>query len=212
VRKLNRSAEVHTVPLGLDIMRYPFEVSAKDSPIVSLIGSFDWRPSYSAGKRLIERLWPAIRQRVPGAQLLIVGRRALEFFGDHANAPGVSIHQDVPETLPYFREASVLVYAPERGSGMKVKVLEAFALGLPVVTTDEGVEGIPAMDGVHAGVANDDRGLIDRTVRLLESRHSRECQARAARALVEQHCNPGVTLDAVERLYTRLLERQRAAV
>jgi glycosyltransferase involved in cell wall biosynthesis len=84
---------------------------------------------------------------------------------------------------------------------MKVKVLEAFALGVPVVTTAEGVEGIPAEDGVHAGVCEDDEGLAARAVALLLDPARQNRQRAAARALVERHCGPGATLDAVERLH-----------
>ena len=61
-----------------------------------------------------------------------------------------------------------MVYAPSRGSGMKIKILEAMAFGVPVVTTSEGVEGFPAVDGVHAGVCEDDAGLIERDRRPAE--------------------------------------------
>jgi len=82
-----------------------------------------------------------------------------------------------------------------------VKVLEAFALGVPVVTTSEGIEGLPARDGVEAGVADDDSGLIERTVALLGDPGRADRQRQAARALVESHSGPGPVLDAVEDIY-----------
>jgi glycosyltransferase involved in cell wall biosynthesis len=211
IRERVPTAEIHTVPLGLDLSRYSFEPSGvQDKPVVTLIGSYNWLPSYSAGKRLLERLWPRIHERFPGADLQIVGRQALAAFGEYAQQPHIRIHENVPDTLPYFRDASVLVYAPGRGSGMKVKVLESFALGLPVVTTEEGVEGIPAVDGVHAGIANDDGGLIERTVALLDNEPARRAQSRQARTLIEEHCSPEVTLDGLEQVYRRVIERRGA--
>jgi glycosyltransferase involved in cell wall biosynthesis len=205
-RQLSPRSAVHTVPLGLDTSLYPFEADGPDGPgpVVGLIGSFRWHPTYWAGVRLLTRLWPEIRGRVPGARLQIVGRRARAALGALADVPGVSVAEDVPDAIPYFRAMDVLLYAPSRGSGMKVKVLEAFALGVPVVTTSEGVEGLPAEDGVHAGVCEDDAGLIERTVALLNDPARRRRQRVAARALLEAHCAPGPTLDRLEQVYASL--------
>jgi glycosyltransferase involved in cell wall biosynthesis len=206
VRELAPAADVHTVPLGLDIGLYPFpeDPGGNGRPVVGLIGSFNWPPTYSAGIRLITRLWPEIKRRVPEARLQIVGRQARQMLGQFGDVPDLSLHEDVADTAPYFTSTDVMLYAPAAGSGMKVKVLEAFALGTPVVTTGEGIEGIPAKDGVHAGVSEDDAGLIERTVRLLQDREARDRQRRAGRALLETHCSPGPTIDAMERVYATI--------
>ena len=168
---------------------------------MSLIGSFDWYPTLSGARRLLDRLWPAIKQRVPDARLLLVGRCARSRLERYVDLPDVDIYEDVPDILPYFEATDVMLYAPARGSGMKVKVLEAFALGVPVVTTSEGVEGIAAEDGVHAGVADDDKGLVQRTVDLLQDRSAWQAMRKAARPLVESACDPEQSLDLVERCY-----------
>ena len=206
VRRLNSDATIRIVPLGLDLANYPFESNPPGAdPIVTLIGSFDWLPTRMAAERLLARLWPAIRTRVPGAQLHLVGRNVRAAVAESANQPGIIIHENVPDIIPHFREASVLLYAPERGSGMKVKVLESFALGLPVVTTKAGVEGIPAVDGVHAGISEDDMGLIERCVALLENREAQLRQRANARDLLEKTCAADVALDALEALYKTML-------
>ena len=95
---------------------------------------------------------------------------------------------------------------------MKVKVLESFALGLPVVTTRSGVEGIPAIDGVHAGICEDDAGLIERCVALLNDRGERSRQREAARSLVENWCSAEVALNALEGIYEEMLAHDRESV
>jgi len=198
VRRLNLDATIEIVPFGMELDNYPFETDlAPGEQIVTLIGTFDWLPTRMAAERLLTRLWPAIRARVPGAQLQLVGRNVRSTLAGHQQ-PGVTIHENVPDIVPYFRNASVLLYAPERGSGMKVKVLESFLLGLPVVTTKAGVEGIPAIDGIHAGVSEDDAGLIERCVALLENRDAQIRQRSNARDLVERHCSAEVALNALE--------------
>lgn len=207
VRALNPRAHVHTIPLGLDLAGYPFEAErgADDRPTVALIGSFDWHPTRSAATRLLTRLWPAIKRRVPEARLQLVGRSARSALRGAAPPPDVSVHEDVPDTIPYFRRTDVLLYAPAQGSGMKVKVLEAFALGVPVVTTADGVEGLPAEDGVHAGICGDDAGLVDRCVALLHDRAAARRMRIAARALLAEVCDPDAAVAAVERGYDAML-------
>jgi len=202
VKELAPRASVETVPLGLDLSPYRFqERELHDPPTVALIGSFDWYPTLSGARRLLDRLWPGIKRRVPDARLLLVGRSARSQLEPYLDLPDVEIYENVPDILPYFEATDVMLYAPARGSGMKVKVLEAFALGIPVVTTSEGVEGIAAEDGVHAGVADDDHGLVERAVGLLQDRDAWQAMRGAARPLVERACDPEQSLDLVDRCY-----------
>jgi polysaccharide biosynthesis protein PslH len=209
IQVINPQAKIHTVPLGIDLSLYPFieEKKINPQPIVGLIGSFEWGPSYSAAERLITKLWPEIKQRVPNAKLQIVGRNARKALAKFVDTVGLEIYQDVPDTLPYFCDLDVMLYAPVAGSGMKVKVMEAFALGTIVVTTSEGVEGMPAIDRIHAGICEDDRGLIDRTVELLTDRlHSQQMRLNA-RQLLEQYCTPTVTVSQIESIYTQIVNK-----
>jgi polysaccharide biosynthesis protein PslH len=208
IQVVNPQAKIHTVPLGIDLSLYPFIEQRKvnPQPIVGLIGSFEWGPSYSAAERLITKLWPEIKQRVPNARLQIVGRSAQLALAKFIDTVGLEIYQDVPDTLPYFCDLDVMLYAPVAGSGMKVKVMEAFALGTIVVTTSEGVEGMPAIDRIHAGICEDDRGLIDRTVELLTDRLLSQQMRLKARQLLEEHCTPTVTVSQIEEIYTQIID------
>ena len=210
IQPIARAARIHVVPLGLDLSLYPFLPAERrpSEPVISLIGSMNWQPSYSAAVRLLTRLFPVIRDRLPNARLQIVGREARKALRAYLPQRGVEVEENVPDARPYFENTAVFLYAPERGTGMKVKVLEAFAYGIPVVTTSEGVEGIPAQDGVHAGVSDKDDGLVDRTVMFLGDRFRQERQRLAARELLNQHCNPQVVLDATETCYADMMARR----
>jgi polysaccharide biosynthesis protein PslH len=208
IKVINPQAKIYTVPLGIDLSLYPFieQKKVNPQPIVGLIGSFEWGPSYSAAERLITELWPEIKQRVPNARLQIIGRNARRALAKFIDTVGLEIYQDVPDTLPYFCDLDVMLYAPVAGSGMKVKVMEAFALGTIVVTTSEGVEGMPAIDRIHAGICEDDRGLIDRTVELLTDRSLSQQMRIDARQLLEKYCTPTVTVSQIEEIYTQIID------
>lgn len=203
IQHINSRAITHTIPLGIDLSHYPFATQKPkhQAPIVGLIGNFNWAPSYSAAKRLLTQLWSEIKRQVPNAQLHIVGRAAQTRLSAFAALPDVTLFQDVPDILPYFHQMDVMLYAPAAGSGMKVKVMEAFALGTPVVTTSEGIEGLPAQDGIHAGVCDNNAGLVERTITLLNNPLRRETQRHNAHQLLLQYCSPAVTVSQIEQVY-----------
>lgn len=207
IREMNPRAAVTVSPLGIDTDLYPYIPDGRRTaaPVVTVIGNMNWSPTRSAAERLLTKLWPSIKSRFPAARVELVGWGAKSALRAFADTPDVSIEENVPDTRPYFERAGVLLYAPRRGSGMKIKVMEAFAYGVPVVTTAEGVEGIPAVDGVHAGVCDDDAGLIDRTVALLADPAEQNRQRAAARGLLETHCGPKPTVDAVEAVYADIM-------
>lgn len=211
IRQVNPTGHLHTLPLAMDLSLYPFQppTNHNGNPVLGLIGSFTWEPTFSAAERLIRDLWPKIKRQVPGARLQLVGREArrklLPLLKE--GMPDVSVLENVPDTFPYFARTDVMLYAPRQGSGMKVKVMEAFALGTPVVTTPDGVEGLDAVDGLQAGVALDDDSLVERAVTLLQDAAQRQRLRQAARRLIEECCNPGPVLDKLEQIYAGIIAR-----
>ncbi|HXT16799.1 MAG TPA: glycosyltransferase family 4 protein [Gemmatimonadaceae bacterium] len=204
--RINPRARVQTIPLALDHTLYdasPVRTGSR-APVVGLIGSFDWPPSRRAARRLIESLWPQIKARVPDARLVVVGRSAARALAEFRAVTGLEIHEDVPDARPYFVDLDVLLYAPTEGSGMKVKVLEAMAHGVPVVTTTAGAEGLDVIDGVHADVSDVDAVLIDRCVALLRDPSLRARRAEHARTLVRTQCDPERCVALVESVHARI--------
>jgi glycosyltransferase involved in cell wall biosynthesis len=210
VREIAPGTPVFHVPFAIDLNEYPFIAKERrpQRPVVSVIGSMNWHPSYSAAVRLLTRLWPAIKQQVPNARLQIVGWNARHQLRDYLELADVDIAENVADIRPYFEKSSVLVYAPDRATGIKVKVLEALAFGVPVVTNAEGIEGIPARDGVHMAISDDASGIIDRTVALLKDATAQERMRIAGRELLETHFSPEISLDGVERCYRDMMARR----
>jgi polysaccharide biosynthesis protein PslH len=207
IQKIAPKSQVDIVPLGLDLSLYTF-ISTKPvnpQPTIGLIGSFNWTPTFTAAERLITKLWQPIKQQIPNAKLLMVGRSAKSALARFGDIPDLEIHEDVPDTMPFFQQLDVMVYAPTVGSGMKVKVMEAFALGIPVVTTPDGVEGLPAEDQVHCGVCVGDDDLILRTVEILHNSNLANQYRHAAREMLEATCSPEVTLSKLEKIYSSFL-------
>ncbi len=213
IAEINSSAIITSHPIGIDLQLYPFIPDHRrgDNQVIGLIGNMNWYPSFSAARRLCRDLWPEIIKNLPAARLQIVGWGARSQLREFVGMPNVDIIEDVSDIQPYFESTSVLLYAPSSGSGMKIKVMEAFCYGVPVVTTSEGVEGLPAKDGIHAGICDDDEGLIARVVSMLRDSDKQNTIRRSARELMASYCSPKSTVDAFEGVYDLIVANNLSA-
>lgn len=200
LRERSRQREVTLAPLSVDPAHYG-RATLDGPPTAGLIGTAAWGPTASAARRALDTVWPLIRKRVPEARLLLAGRGMTELFGGRI-PPGAEDVGEVPSAADFLRHLSVLVYPLERGSGMKVKVLEAIATGVPVVTTPAGSEGIDAGDGVIVEV--DDERLADAAARLLVDEAERRSRGEAAHKGYLRGYTPEIATAPLIDLYERM--------
>lgn len=213
VSLINPKANIRPVQFGLDLAGYPYDEPSdmKDRvPHIGMIGSYGWAPTRAAARHLIDHLWPHIKQTVKDARLFLVGRSANRLLGDDARKadPEARIVENVPDILPYFRELDCMVYAPEHASGIKVKILEAFALGVPVVTNKHGIDGIPVRHGEHCIVGSTDAELATGVRYLMENTEAKLRMTQAARRLVEEVCAPANVFDQWLQAYDQMRARK----
>jgi glycosyltransferase involved in cell wall biosynthesis len=201
---INPAGHYWVVPLALDTALYDMPPLVEE-PTVGLIGSMHWEPSRSAAERLIARIWPLVKQRIPRAKLYIAGWNAAKYLEKYSSQPDLTLANNLAHPSEFFSKAAVMVYAPSRGSGMKVKVMESMAYGVPVVTTWEGVEGIEYQNGRDCWVAETDEDLAGKVCRLLESSVERQQMRDAARSLIEQRYSPRPVVDKMISVYQQLI-------
>jgi hypothetical protein len=158
----------------------------RDEPVAALLADWSWPPNKVVLSRLLA-LWPEVREAVPGARLLIGGRKLA--VGSAGHVAGVSFVGEVADSSDLLSQAAVLPFPCPPSSGPKVKVLEAIARGLPVVTTRWGVEGLFIGEGEGA-VTSELRGFAQRLVELLRSPEQRAKVAEAGREAVLRHHSP----------------------
>src|SRR5262249_33155974 len=116
-------------------------------PVVLFVGALAWGPNVSAAVFLAEQAFPKIRAARPDAMLLLVGKDPAPAVKALGRLPGVEVTGGVPSVRPYLAKASLLAVPLDSGGGTRLKILEAFAAGLPVVSTGVGAEGIAVIDG-----------------------------------------------------------------
>lgn len=202
-KSINPKARCWVAPTGLDPTLYDLQPIVKE-PVVGLIGSMFWEPSQSAAKRLLTRIWPLVKKQVPKAKLLIAGWNAKKYLGEFLPLADVILEENLSHPTDFFSRVRVLVYAPSRGSGMKVKVMESMLYGVPVVTTWEGVEGIEYEDGENCLVAENDGEIAERTAFLLRDSDQWINLRMQARLLIEEKYSPGVTVEKRIKIYEQI--------
>jgi glycosyltransferase involved in cell wall biosynthesis len=200
IRRGNQAADVTTAPLTLDPLHYRQAAPADAPPIAGIVGTGSWPVTARAMRRLVHDVWPSVREQVPGARLVVAGRELVD--ARLRTEDGVELTGEVDSAADFLAQLAVLVYPLRFGSGMKVKVLEALACGLPVVTTPAGAEGISAGDGVV--IAEDDREIAARTISILKDAGERSARGAAARdAFLTRYAPRPATAPLVD-LYVRI--------
>ena len=151
-----------------------------------------------------------MKRDFPQAKLFIAGWNAAKYLEKYLSEQDFTLTANLKNPSDFFSKAAVMVYAPSQGSGMKVKVMESMAYGVPVVTTWEGVEGIDYRNGSECWVAETDEDLAGKVCRLLESPMERQQMRDAARALVEERYSPGPVLDKMVAIYLQMAATPKA--
>ena len=190
------------VPIAIDASLYP-ELPFVDAPVLGVIGSMHWYPSRAAAERVL-RLWPQIRARVPDATLLVGGWNSDHYLGHFFPLEGAELVGPVERPEDFFGRIAVLLYPPPRGSGMKIKVLEALAYGVPVISNAEGLEGLRFEHGHHVIRAESDDDILGQTSELLGDPARRRSLRSAGRELIEREHGPTCVTDQLLGAYDDL--------
>jgi polysaccharide biosynthesis protein PslH len=153
---------IEVVPIAVDATARTAATPWMNGPEVLFVGALDWPPNRDAVHYLLEAIWPLVREQLPEARLTVVGRGTAGVV-----APNVTFTGWVDDVTPYFTAARVLAVPIRSGSGLRVKILESLARGVPVVATSVGMEGIAAQSDRHLIAADSPASFAAALVQVL---------------------------------------------
>ena len=183
LRLLAPSSRIRTLPIALDVRGTPRTLKPASTPHVLFVGGLHWPPNAQGLEWFVTHIWPIVRHSVPDARMFCVGRASAAQRARLEKATNVSVVGAVDNVEPWFRDARVLAVPLQSGSGMRVKILDAFARRLPVVATPVGWEGIDAVAGRHLLSADGPEAFARELVRVLRDPDLAEALAEAGHRL-----------------------------
>lgn len=192
------------VPLGMDLEQIPCDWNPDPEPQLLFVGSYGHRPNRLAADFLLDS-WPAVRRANPRVRLVLAGRGSQEHLAA-AGAPekwaqmGVEAAGFVDDLSDLFRRSRLFVAPLAEGGGIKIKILEALARGLPTVTTPVGAEGIAGGDTGTLYVAPCDERFVEAITNALHDDLARARSDRG-RALIEERFSWSGIVDQLTTLY-----------
>ncbi len=201
-----------TVPICVDPEQNPMVThQAAPQPTILHLGTMFWPPNISGVLWFAREVLPRIWQRVPAARFVVVGKNPPPEVVALSADPRVEVTGYVADPTPYLAAADVFIVPLHAGGGMRVKILDAWLWGLPVVSTAIGAEGIDLIDGENILIATDTQEFAEATLRTLGDPFLNQKLRTAGRAWVTATYGWRRVYQKVDAVYARLLDRQAAS-
>lgn len=188
--ELGAKGRVAVINNGVDLEYFrPDPAATPETRTISFLGNLHSAPNRDAVRFLAGEVWPLVRERTPDARLQIIGINPTPRIRAWDGRNGVTVTGGVPDVRPYLLKSWATVCPIRIGAGIQNKILESLALGVPVVTTHIGFEGLGAAEGEGVLVADAPRDIAGAVLRLFKDPGERGRLAAAGRAFVEKQYN-----------------------
>jgi len=195
------------IPNGVDTDFFkPLEIG-EEWPSLAFVGHMSSPPNVDAIQCFHSRVYNVLKQRFPHLKLFVVGQNPSAVIRALADDPSICVTGFVEDVRPYVARASVVIAPFVSGPGIKNKVLEAMAMGKPVVTTSIGARGINATCGEHLCIADNSVKFADHVEGLLRDEAERQRIGRQAREFVEKYHSWARVTDKIDALFFEVLNR-----
>ncbi|MEM7330674.1 MAG: glycosyltransferase [Chloroflexota bacterium] len=194
-----------SIPIAIDAEKLQPTQRQPGSCNIMTLGSLNYPPNADGIRWFMESVFPLVREQMPEVTLTVIGKNPPADFLEIANRyPGkIDVTGYVDDLTPYMEAAALMVVPVRAGSGMRVRLLEAFARAMPAVTTTIGLEGIHATHDREIFVADDERTFADATLQLLKDPKLQEKLAKNGRLLAEQKYDWRAVLKQMDAVYSQ---------
>ena len=193
------------VPTGVDLKHFSLENNIRKAKKLIFVGHYRHYPNEDAVVYFVKKIFPLIRKNMPDVELLMVGSNPTASVENLAQEENVVLIGEVQDVKPYLLDASVFVNSIRVSAGIKGKVLEAMASGVPIVSTTVGSSGIDACPGEEILIADTPKEFARQVIRLLKDEELRATLVANARRLVEHKYSWFKSTAKLDKVYKSLL-------
>jgi len=207
-QKHNHQTPVASVPVGIDIQLYCGDNLTDNlgkTPVFFHLGSMDWWPNEEGLKWFIDHVLPHITANVPGFRFHIAGKKMQRYFFDKANETLI-VHDTVSDARSFMSEKDVLIVPLKSGSGIRVKILEAMAMGKTVLTTSAGCKGLQLIHNTNVLIADSPEDFADAIEKCCANPVWCNQIGKNARSWIQQNVSVQSTGKKMMAFYDRLLK------
>jgi polysaccharide biosynthesis protein PslH len=202
------AASISVIPIAVDTRQIQPVPRETNSLNILTMGTLYYPPNADGIRWFTQEVFPLVRKNMPKVTLTIVGKNPPQDFVRLAADlnSGVTVTGFVEELNPCFAKSALMVIPVRAGGGMRVRILEAFARAMPVVTTTVGLEGIQARPGTDVLVADTPADFAKSVIDLLQDKALQDKLASHGRKLVEDKYDWQVVLSDLDKTYERLAQ------
>jgi glycosyltransferase involved in cell wall biosynthesis len=196
------SQKITVIPIAVDTARLaPIQRQAGSTNILTL-GTLHYPPNADGIRWFATEVFPLITRQIPEATLTILGKNPpADFLKMAEDNPGkITVTGYAPELTPYMQQAALMVIPVRAGSGMRVRILEALALAMPIVTTTIGLEGIDAKNDEEVLVSDTPDDFAAAVIRLMGDADLQTRLAQNGRRLAEETYDWRVVLKKLDQV------------
>jgi glycosyltransferase involved in cell wall biosynthesis len=202
---------VHSVPIGVDVDSTPIIERKIGSRNILFLGTMHWPPNIDCVHYFYRDIFPLVKAELPDCTLTVAGQRPPRSIEALARDPAVRVTGYVSDAAVCAKDCGVFIVPLRSGSGVRVKILNALAMGLPVVSTSVGAEGIEAEHGAHLLIADTPKDFAHAVVSVLRDPDLADQIGRNGRALVSAKYSWKATGDELLSVYEDYLVGTHAA-
>lgn len=177
-------SNVHVLPNAIDLSRYMLPYDPPEPKTLVYSGALTYAANYDAVVHFAQDILPIIRQADPQVRLRVTGAHTGVDLGPISQHPGIELTGYVEDVRPVVAQSWAAVVPLRQGGGTRLKILEAMALGTPVVATPKGAEGLQVTDGQDILLASRPDAFAASVIQLLQSPALRSRLAAGGRSLV----------------------------
>ena len=167
--KLDAGVPCSVIPNGVDTEYFRSKSPTRDPHVIAFVGRMDYFPNIDGALYFAKRVFPIIRRSMPDVQLRIVGSNPARAVQELATISGITVTGHVPDVRPYLDDAAVAVAPLRLARGTQNKILEALAMGVPVVATPQAAKGVNVTPGRDLLIAEDEASFAEQVVSLMEN-------------------------------------------